>query len=312
MSISRDIFLLALTLWASVTHAADVHAESSSTSVCSILKPGSAIVDGYVREITDLGLRPSIEHTIASWSFTLPFLAPGPPTETDEGRGRITKWARNPRIVILTDERIPTDLAYSTVAFRDEVATLVGRDQIPDIVWKPSASFNFLDGDLAIFLSPHLALPAETYDTRVLRLLQGFFESNESLYATLAKIDPKKPQSFTQLIGEGFRVDRAIVLLDTNQTPFLRSHELFQLLTFALHPAADSLNWESPIYRPEFRSQRQFDSPWTERFQVYLTLKLDSGIEPGMSRSEFAKAAIELLQRDSMQPHFRQVFRCDP
>jgi hypothetical protein len=311
MSINKHILLFALVLLASVVHALDLHAESSEPSICSNLKPDSAIDEDYVREITDLGFPRSAERTIASWSFAIPLVGSEATVEMKED-GRLLKWARNPRIVVLTNERIPSDLALSMVTLRHEIAALLGRDQIPDIVWQPSPSFDFEDGDLAILLSSHLGSLAQTNDARLLRLLRAFFESDEKLDATVTKLDPAKPRSFTQLIGESFRVDRAIVLLDADQAPFSRSHELFQLLTFAIHPSADALNWESSIYRPEFRSQRQLGSPWAEDFRAYLALVLDSDMEAGMSRPEFAKAASELLRDDQTRRRLGQAFHCDP
>ncbi len=308
MSINRYILLSAFVLSASVVPALDLHAESSETSICSILKPNSVIDDDYVQEITDLGFpwRP-----VASWSFTIPFVGSEASTVSDED-GRLLRWIGNPRIVFLTNERMPSDLALSTVTFRHELAELVGRDQIPDIVWRPSADFDFKDGDLAILPLSGLASSAQTNDAHTMRLLRAFFESEESLDATFATLDPTNQRSFTQLIGEGFRVDRAIVFLDVEKAPFLRSHDLFQLLTYAIHPSADSVNWESSIYRPEFRKQRRFDSPWTEDFRVYLALKLVSGMEAGMSRTQFAKSASELLNDGQTRERLREVFRCDP
>lgn len=310
MSINRHIFLMVWALWASIASAVEVHAESGETSICLVLKTDSAAVDDYARGIIDLGFPSSAGRQIASWHFTIPFIGPGNSTETNED-GRTTKWVKNPRIVILTNERIPSDLALSTAIFRSEIASLVGRDQIADIVWQPSASFNFEHGDLAILLSPRLAELTRASDTRVSGLLQAFFQSDENFNSTLRKLDPIKPRSFAQLIGEDSHVDRAIVFLDTDQAPFLRSHELFQLLTFAIHPSEDSLNEASPIYSPEFRGQRRFASPWAEHFRVYLALKLDSDAKAGMSKEEFAAAVMELLHDSQTQQRLRQIFRCE-
>jgi hypothetical protein len=238
---------------------------------------------------------------------------PGPPRERSEIErravsGHLMKWMDQPRLILVGDQKPPTDLLYAFWMFKTGLSESLGRPV--EVVLNPRTPFEFKPGDLLVVVSAQLNAVRHG-DARISWLIKALYGNDADFLAMRDRIEGKAPESFVDLVGiDDLSPDRAIVAFDSGQDTRVRRYQLFQFLTFAISPNPLSVGQQQLIYRPGFETTPQFDPGWSRLFRILLAVVFRPEIAPDMTREQFLAKAEELVRRPEIEMTLPQIAGC--
>jgi hypothetical protein len=248
-----------------------------------------------VAELTDLALP---DHSSSAGIY-----------EPKDEIGRLSKWTKDPRILVLGEGPVPSRFLDIIQHFAADLARLGYSDTSVKI--DLSASETPVNGDLVVALIPRLRGFRKQAPEAYYNQLVKAYGSEEALVIAYDRHRRNLDAGFVDVIGDGrSNVERVIVALDIVGPPAIRDPQLFELLTTAMNPNPGNLLSSGKMYAKVWDTQIYYALRWTVIAELYLSLLRNNEIRSGLNRSEFQGTIAEMWSREGTRQELLANLEC--
>jgi hypothetical protein len=223
--------------------------------------------------------------------------------------GRLSKWTKDPRILVLGEGPVPSRFLDTIQKFADDLLRLgySGTSVKIDM----SASEAPMNGDLVVALTPKLRGFRKQASEAYYDLLVSAYGSEEALVTAHDRHRRNLDAGFVDVIGDGkSNVQRVVVALDIIGPPAIRDPQLFELLTTAMNPNPGNLLSSEKVYAKIWETQIYYALRWTVFAELYLSLLRNNEIRSGLDRSELQATIAEMWAREGTRQELLANLEC--